>query len=373
MKKIPYLIVFLCFSLLELNAQTSHSCGTTIEEQATTYDFVQEQRTRPVQSISRNTPIEVPIKIHIMGSVTGAFAIDSSLVLDELALVNEAYAEIDIVFTLCGPINYIFNNSYVTFIKTIDEIICEIHDVDGAINVYIPPNIEKEDGEGICGYAYNFDVKPRVFLDKGCATNGSTFTHELGHAFSLKHTHSTSEGEELANGSNCSVAGDLLCDTPADPRLSSDLVNDDCEYIGTDLDNQQNPYNPDTGNYMSYAPKECRDHFSQEQLIQMEDFYNDRGFFLDCFDSPTPTNDFDLINAIQVYPNPSQSSVFIDKGSGEMRVELLDATGKSLLKKKYSEVSETIEITEFENFKQGIYFLKITIKDQMTTKRIVRF
>ena len=70
----------------------------------------------------------------------------------------------------------------------------------------------------------------------------------------LYHTHQTSRfGYELVSGSNCDTAGDLICDTPADPGLSSSNVDTTCKYKGTSRDPDGNTYNPDTRNVMSYS------------------------------------------------------------------------------------------------------------------------
>jgi len=55
----------------------------------------------------------------------------------------------------------------------------------------------------------------------------------------------------LVNGSNCSVAGDLICDTPATPN-TRDLAND-CIYSGTERDPNGQLYNPDVTNVMASA------------------------------------------------------------------------------------------------------------------------
>ncbi len=105
------------------------------------------------------------------------------------------------------------------------------------------------------------------------ATNGSTLAHEMGHYFNLFHTHEIIFGEEGANGSNCRTAGDLLCDTPADPDLSrSGAMGAGCTYVGQFTDASfcgNNPYVPDTHNLMSYAPSNCRTDFTQQQLDKM--------------------------------------------------------------------------------------------------------
>jgi hypothetical protein len=106
--------------------------------------------------------------------------------------------------------------------------------------------------------------------------------HELGHYFGLLHTHETANGAENVtrnNGDgcwNCQTAGDLLCDTPADPDLS-ETANDypSCAYTGTGTDAcNGDSYVPMIDNIMSYADKYCRDVFTSEQIERMA-YYRD--------------------------------------------------------------------------------------------------
>ena len=87
--------------------------------------------------------------------------------------------------------------------------------------------------------------------------------------FGLLHTHDIRNGKELVNRSNCSTAGDLFCDTPADPQLSRFTVNGSCTYTGTVTDLIGDAYSPNTHNFMSYSRKSCRDEFSSEQMDEM--------------------------------------------------------------------------------------------------------
>lgn len=368
-----FLIIFFLFSLTGFS-QSNDDCGTTIVEQSTTYDFVQKQRTQTFVK-TRTAAADVPVKIHIIGANNGALAIDSSDVFDELAIVNDLYAEANIHFVQCGVINYIYDNDYVTFVKNADEGLCDINDNPTAINIYFVPNLIKivngvEDN--LCGYAYNFDIKNRLLMDKGCSTNGSTLAHELGHSFSLLHTHSTSNGDEHANGTNCSIAGDLLCDTPADPKLSNDLVNTSCEYIGTELDNQQNPYNPDPENIMSYSRKSCRVHFSPKQLLQMEDYHLIEGSFLECDPEATPTNNLSDLDPIEVYPNPSDASIFIKNAPLGVSMQLIDLQGKIIWETQVDNATNIFEIVSFQYLARGIYYVKIKNGKSISTHKVVR-
>jgi hypothetical protein len=73
------------------------------------------------------------------------------------------------------------------------------------------------------------------------------------------------------DGSNCSSAGDLVCDTPADPVLgSSNVDSGTCLYTGSATDANGDPYAPDPSQLMSYSLKHCRDNFSVESLARAQ-------------------------------------------------------------------------------------------------------
>ena len=134
--------------------------------------------------------------------------------------------------------------------------------VDKMVNIYFFENSFTSWGY-FPSMANNWIVMRNAHL-----TNGSTLSHEIGHYLSLYHTHETAFGAELVDGSNCATAGDLICDTAADPKLSS-LVDSSCTYIGTATDANGDTYDPDPRNLMSYSRKECRDVFSRDQAERM--------------------------------------------------------------------------------------------------------
>jgi hypothetical protein len=98
----------------------------------------------------------------------------------------------------------------------------------------------------------------------------------LGHYFDLDHTFS-GEGIELANGSNCSTAGDGICDTPADPYVDtepvSDYVDGNCIFISKKKDVNGQFYDPDVSNIMGYY-QQCRClKFTHDQYAKMANHY----------------------------------------------------------------------------------------------------
>ncbi len=113
-----------------------------------------------------------------------------------------------------------------------------------------------------------------IAMVNGCSIargNPSVTPHEIGHYFDLLHTHEPAIGVECPNGWNCAIAGDLVCDTPADPDLTN-RTDGNCNPINManiPLPNHcQLPptaYNPDGFNFMSYSDQACSTSFSQGQ------------------------------------------------------------------------------------------------------------
>lgn len=245
--------------------------------------------------------IEIPITFHVVQLSNGFGGIDSSIIMEELEKVNEVYLIAGIRFYKCQNINYIANSNYTTFLKTTSEDLSDLHDRNGTLNIYFVPDLIKVsngDTISLCGYAHMFN-KDRVFMDNDCSDNGSTVLHEIGHYMSLYHTHSTANGQEYVNGSNCMFAGDGFCDTPADPKLSSSDVNSICIYTANDTDPNGDVYQPDVNNLMAYGRKSCREHFSQEQMDQMNYYTTNNHQHLSCFPASLSSDKSEYIKVIR--------------------------------------------------------------------------
>lgn len=186
----------------------------------------------------------------------------SAVILENL---NDYYAETNLSFSLLGS-EYIDSDYYDAISDKDVAKVFSVNPHSNAIDIYIYSsgrNIEE-----IAGQADNIP-------STACAINSTyylkpTLPHEVGHCLGLYHTHQgTKDGKnpELVNGSNSSIAGDYIVDTPADPCIW-DTWN--CRYVGTSVDANGDSYHPDPLNIMSYSGS-CREKITQKQIERIHE------------------------------------------------------------------------------------------------------
>ncbi len=214
----------------------------------------------------------LPVTYHVIRRSDGSGGIPESRIGGAQSHANFAFRELGFVF--CRPVatRFIDDTAWYTRLDTseMDDVVARSF-VPGTINVYIAPN-PTQAGAALCGAAPLASWADDWVLMRdscfGTVSNPSTFPHELGHFFNLLHTHDG--GDECVDGSNCDWSGDLICDTPPDPRLGGHNINPGCEYVGTEVPPCGGDfYDPDPSNYMSYAPARCRSLFTPGQNERM--------------------------------------------------------------------------------------------------------
>ncbi|MGB5419474.1 T9SS type A sorting domain-containing protein [Algibacter sp.] len=234
---------------------------------------------------SANIVNSIPVKIYVFRNSDGSGGLNTSDLNDAFSNLNSIYQNAYLDFFMCDGVEYIDDDNLCQLKKGDEAKFYESHYVPGLINLYFTNKIENEANEAICGYSDNVSRNDMVFMNNSCATNGSSLPHEIGHFFSLLHTHGPDNlitTTELVNGSNCDTDGDGICDTPADPGLSYTTVDQSCNYTGTETDVNGDTYSPDPNNIMSYSRKECRTLFSEQQLARMYAFYMTTKSYLSC-------------------------------------------------------------------------------------------
>ncbi|NRB46443.1 MAG: hypothetical protein HRU41_02140 [Saprospiraceae bacterium] len=138
-----------------------------------------------------------------------------------------------------------------------------------------------------CGYSdlggIEFPQRDAIMLKLPCVIElPKSLSHEMGHYFGLLNTYGTqNSAPELVDGSNCETAGDLICDTPADPFVPGDTLrpkylhdNLPCRFVFEGRDPAGQYYIPDVGNMMTLYPDTCRCGFTQQQFQKMVEKYS---------------------------------------------------------------------------------------------------
>jgi len=215
------------------------------------------------------------IVAHIFKDSLGNYGVTEMAITTALTEVNKFFAPIRVSFEVCEfRYHENFQHDNEDQGTELAEMYVKYH-ADFRINMYF---INSLDGPA-CGLAALGGVGSAftggVFIEKPMCTNAPVIAHELGHFFGLLHTFEGG-GTELVDGSNCTTAGDFLCDTPADPYVPFNpiegYVSTGCRFINQQTDANGEYYNPDVGNIMSYY--HCGDcGFTWGQLNKMAQTY----------------------------------------------------------------------------------------------------
>jgi len=218
-----------------------------------------------VQTDAPTPIIRFGIAFHVVRATNGTGGIAQSQIDMAMTQLNAAYVPLGLQFCQVGATTFIDNSSLLIIDNT--TTLTTLRDINvqpGLINVYVS-------GSNVyCGVsAFTFSSQQGIFMNSACfglASNASSFPHEVGHYFDLFHTHETAFDVECTDGSNCSTAGDLMCDTAADPNVNGQ-VNSSCVWT-TSVPPACGalPYNPPLTNFMSYSAKLCRTVFTAQQI-----------------------------------------------------------------------------------------------------------
>lgn len=242
-----------------------------------TYDISAIQQIRAFEQSNRVDTI-YPVRyykvaFHIVRKSNGFIEkenIEEDITLS-IAYMNSKYAGANVQFYTCG-VDYIDDDRYYDFDIGEQSLLMDTYNQSDAINIYLFNTMFQSNGRDMWGYTYIPSLTGSVniiSLRRSTMDELSTIAHEMGHFFGLPHTHNDfgPSNDELVNGSNCRVAGDYFCDTPADPEMDFENdVNENCEYTKDTTDANGERYTPATDLIMSYARHKCRTRFSLEQL-----------------------------------------------------------------------------------------------------------
>ncbi|MBX2876848.1 MAG: T9SS type A sorting domain-containing protein [Saprospiraceae bacterium] len=296
MHKMLSLLICCAFASLSLFSQ-GHVCGTTGDE-------VMHRLLKNKQALLNNpiSPREiryVPIKFHIVSKTDGTGGVPEAQVFDMLCTANADFADLEMQFYIKdGDFNYIQNDAIHTLIldsnhpqSTINPLILQnIMNSNrdfAALNVFMVRDIilDANNTGNVLGF-YSNDRDWVVMLNNEVRGSSITLTHELGHFFSLPHPFNGWESDpydpdrhgnpvqanapgfgqtEKMDGSNCTIAGDRICDTPPDYNFAGIS----CNWTEEIQDPDGTIVNPEEKLTMGYFPCDKDDYFFTEMQKQL--------------------------------------------------------------------------------------------------------
>lgn len=258
--------LFILFFLTDISAQ--QQCGMESLDRAAFEEFEREYRDWKALGASPRTT-DLAVQFHVIRPSSGISHFKPEFVDTILQVLNVGFAQTPFQFFQCSQINFIDDDKLLPFSRYEDySKMFAYFNSEQAINVYLPQSVFCL---GCSAWAYLPSSGNHSYIMPMGQYKSDVHVHEMGHVLGLLHTH---DPDELVDGSNCKVAGDLCCDTPAEPELGRHNVDADCNYIGNEVDANGMSYTPDVGNYMSYAPF-CYGFFTDDQTSRME-FFVDR-------------------------------------------------------------------------------------------------
>ncbi len=264
---------------LQAYAQHDHRyCGTPDIKSAWLTEY-QKNPDAYSHMRSSNDTLYIALTVHNVGSdINNLFPITS--VFNALCKLNNDFKPYKILFYLKRPVRNIINSTWNDHTFQQGNNMMLQNNFNDSANCYIVSN-----PAGTCGYFSHGGGA--VALSKSClGGNNTTWTHELGHFFSLPHTFVGWEGEEydpskptptsvgnrvveLVDRSNCHFAADGFCDTEPDYLSDRWTCNGDGESNVIQTDPKGETFKSDGTLFMSYSNDACTTRFSEEQVDAM--------------------------------------------------------------------------------------------------------
>lgn len=334
-------------------------------------------KTSQPKNYDSRTITNVPLQFYVVRPSNGIGGLSVAEVAGELTKLNTYYQNGNIHFFECSPMQYINSDTYNSLeaFSNEDVALMQTYNIANVVNVYFFDTITI-DGTEICGYSgmLPYFTDDFVGIVNDCARWGLLTTcHEMGHYLSLLHTQGgVGEPQEFVNGSNCTTTGDFVCDTPADTYTNTPYppVDNNCNYIGTALDPNSQPFTPLMNNIMSeMTDGVCWTSFTTGQFVRANNCLQNDRFYLQC----TGTTSAIEQNAYkhEIFATISSNLLTIKSETEFSNVKIFDARGQLIILSPDSNNNKTQAEFLLPGISSGLYFIHVQIRNQWITRKIV--
>lgn len=308
MKYTQFFSLIVCLLMVSIGTSQNHRCGT---DQSDAFMTELRENKKLFEATRNKSRVDrfIPITFHSVATTQGEGRVNDLVIYSALCTMNERYADTEMRFYL-EDINYVDNtNLYNSPGGQQGRAAIDNVKSPNSLNVFIV----EDAGTGVGGY-YTRGLDVVVILKTTLADDRYTLEHEIGHFFTLGHTHrgwdqiasdpsvtqggydpavhgdtitittvaSSQSGSvliELMDGSNCTEAADEICDTP--PDYGFGFSCNCCTMIYDVWDSNGDKVEPMMDNVMSYS-NNCNPYrFTEEQTVAMlTSFDSDRRNYL---------------------------------------------------------------------------------------------
>lgn len=330
----------------------------------------------------------VKIYIHVIRKNDGTGGQSHSNIIEALGYLDAAFNPHNIFFNWNNSINYINNTNLYNHPGGILNI--TTYDHSDGVDIYL---FDDETNHPVSGHGYGstdgIGLSSKLLVTGSWGDNlehplvrSHILSHEMGHVLFLWHTHHGTVIEagdpdqcaELVNGDiyNRVLCGDYISDTSAVPGMGYNVDINTCEWLGSGVDVNNDPYTPDELNRMSYTEPVCMDYFTPKQSARMKtalallshlklvSYYHPLG-------NPCLAVDSGLI----YYPNSANEILHLDlrdKPTATYNYQIYNNIGNIVLSGQSQNILKTIDISALD---VGVYFLHFYENGDLIIRQIV--